>query len=212
MSYWPRYSYSQMGEDLVIENNLNHFKIKPEQVTYLDIGTNDPRDSNNTYMFYKKGGRGVLVEPDEMYWPRIAEHRPGDKLIKACVADFDDDDADFYVLTAHSLNTLIKETADHVCGQAGYGNQKIEAVRKMKVINVNRVLEEHFDTWPNIISIDTEGMDHKIIKAINWDKYRTEMVCVEVNEGRDDIIKTMHSFGYGLVGDNLLNLIFMRPL
>ena len=85
MGYWPRNSYSQMGEDLVIENNLNHFKIKPGQVTYLDIGTNDPRDSNNTYMFYEKGARGVLVEPDKMYWPRIAEHRPEDTLIKACV-------------------------------------------------------------------------------------------------------------------------------
>jgi len=201
-----------MGEDLVIENNLNHYKIKPENVTYLDIGTNDPCDSNNTYMFYKKGARGVLVEPDKMYWPRIAEHRPDDKLIKACVGDFDDDAADFYILTAHSLNTLIKETADHVCGQSGYGNQKIEEVVKMPVINVNRVLEDNFEKWPNIISVDTEGMDYRIINAINWGKYKAEMVCIEVNEHRDKIADVMLKAGYNTVCDNGLNLIYMRQM
>ena len=210
MSYWPRRSWSQMGEDLIIENNLNFFKIFPNQVTYLDVGTNDPRDSNNTYMFYESGARGVLAEPDPMYWPRIAQHRPEDKLIKACVADFAEEAVDFYVLTAHSLNTMIKETAEHSCSQVGYGNPKIENIVKRQVINVNKILEENFKDWPNIISIDTEGMDAKIIAAINWQKFKTEIVCVEANECKENMIKTMLNNDYHIVCDNCLNLIFMR--
>jgi hypothetical protein len=210
MSYWPRKSYSQMGEDLVIENNLNFFGLKAETLSYLDIGTNDPCDSNNTYKFYERGGRGVLVEPDEMYWGRIDDKRPDDKLVKACVSDFDSEAADFYIMSAHSLNTMIKATAEHACAQAGYGNQKIEKVVKKPVVNVNRLIEDNFEKWPNLISIDTEGMDAMIVKAIDWKKYKSELVCVEVNEGRDEIISTLLGHGYHIACDNTLNIIFTR--
>src|SRR5580693_625305 len=54
-------SFAQQGEDLIAEDLLHWFKIsKP---TYLDIGANDPIHNNNTYLFYTKGARGVLVEP-----------------------------------------------------------------------------------------------------------------------------------------------------
>ena len=208
MSYWPRKSWSQMGEDLVIENNLGFFGLKSESITYLDIGTNDPCDSNNTYLFYEKGARGILVEPDEMYWPRIEDKRPEDQLLKFCVGDVNKEEADFYVMTAHSLNTLVKETADHVCTQAGYGHQIIEEIKKREVVNINKVLSTY--GCPNLISIDTEGMDHIIIKAINFEKFKPEIICVEANEGRDDMISTLTHNGYGIIGDNVLNLIFKR--
>jgi len=109
---WPRKSYAQMGEDLIIENNLNKYNLKGGTLTYLEIGTNHPSNSNNTFLFYEQGARGVLVEPDEHYWELINKERPGDRLIRAGIADYDSDSTDFYVMTARSLNTLKKSVAN----------------------------------------------------------------------------------------------------
>ena len=49
-------SYAQDYEDLVIE------KILPEKHGYyLEIGAYDPTRLSNTFRFYKKGWRGVVV-------------------------------------------------------------------------------------------------------------------------------------------------------
>ena len=55
-------SYSQMGEDLVVESIFEMLEITPKR--YLDIGAADPIVFNNTYRLYRRGLRGVLVEPN----------------------------------------------------------------------------------------------------------------------------------------------------
>jgi len=205
---WPRKSYAQMGEDLIIENNINKYGLGGSTLTYLEIGTNHPCNSNNTFLFYEQGARGVLVEPDENYWDVICEHRPEDTLIKACVADYDSDGADFYIMTARSLNTLSKEVAEGYCTNKRMGKQKIEKTIKVPVINVNLVLTNNFPKWPNIISVDTEGMDISILKAIDWNRFRAEIVCVESQTENKEIAALMRNNGYKVLGDNCLNTIF----
>lgn len=207
---WPRKSYAQMGEDLIIENNLNGFKLKGGSITYLEVGTNHPCDSNNTFLFYEQGSRGVLVEPDEYFWQSIEEKRPEDVLIKACVADYDSDGENFHIMTARSLNTLDRKSADEYCQQKHMGKQKIERIIKTPVINVNKILSKYFNKWPNVISIDTEGVDYSIIKAIDWETFRAELVCVEVTSDKKEITEFMRSKRYNIFGDNRLNMIFGR--
>jgi len=206
MSIWPRKSWSQMGEDLILENLLNERGIKPNEVIYLEIGTNDPCDSNNTYLFYMHGATGVLVEPDEMYWGRISKHRPKDKLIKVCVGDYDGE-SDFYIMTARSLNTLIPEVAKNVEQSPGYGNQKIEKVIKVPVRSVNAVIQE-MSKMPNLLSVDTEGMDCRILSSVDWKKYPIKIVCVEAGADRAAITSLMKKNGYAMLCDNNLNIIF----
>ena len=55
------FSFSQFGEDVIITSMLRRYGI--ESVTYLDIGANEPIMGSNTYGFYLRGNRGVLVLP-----------------------------------------------------------------------------------------------------------------------------------------------------
>ena len=55
-------SFSQFGEDLIIDNALDILKEK--NISYLDIGANHPYFLSNSYYFYRKGANGTLVEPD----------------------------------------------------------------------------------------------------------------------------------------------------
>src|SRR5688572_6735284 len=55
-------SFSQSGEDLIVDFILNGVGLS--MPTYLDIGAHHPHYINNTYKFYKRGCRGVNIEPD----------------------------------------------------------------------------------------------------------------------------------------------------
>ena len=103
-------SYSQQGEDLIVESICGFLKIlKP---TYLDVGAADPVGDNNTYLFYCKGCRGVLVEPNPALCRRLKEVRPKDTLLNIGIGTTDQTAADYYVMSGPWLNTFSKEQAE----------------------------------------------------------------------------------------------------
>ena len=55
-------SFAQSGEDVIVRQLLEELGVK--KPTYLDIGARYPVRMNNTFLLYRSGGRGVLVEPN----------------------------------------------------------------------------------------------------------------------------------------------------
>src|SRR5215212_1634234 len=90
-----RISYSQSGEDIIIDALFENFKGKEK--TYLDIGANDPVICNNTYLLYKKGWRGVLVEPDAAMCEVVKAKRPADTILNIGIGLSNESEAPFYV-------------------------------------------------------------------------------------------------------------------
>src|SRR5438552_17947489 len=77
LKYWMqivRNSYSQGGEDLVMDNFFNGKR----KGFYVDVGANDPTRFNNTKRFYKKGWRGINIEPDPKLFEKIKSDRSRD--------------------------------------------------------------------------------------------------------------------------------------
>lgn len=60
-----RKSYSQCGEDVIVDRILSLMGIK--NPTYLDIGANDPIFRNNTYFLYEKGFSRVNIEQIQLF-------------------------------------------------------------------------------------------------------------------------------------------------
>ena len=53
-------SYAQEGEDLILYRMI-YGKI--DKGFYVDVGAHHPKRFSNTYFFYRKGWRGINVEP-----------------------------------------------------------------------------------------------------------------------------------------------------
>lgn len=75
----PAVSYAQAGEDLIVGGIFDYLNLP--QPTYLDIGAYDPIKINNTYLFYTRGCRGVLVEPNPDLTVRLSTKRPRDTVL-----------------------------------------------------------------------------------------------------------------------------------
>ena len=205
-------SYSQCGEDIiaafVLRDVLNiRFPI------YLDIGAHHPTGLNNTYHLYEQGARGVLIEPDPTLAEKIRKRRPNDTLVQAGVGR-EAGEADFFVMSARTLNTFSKEQADLYVSK-GY---KVEAVMKLPVVTVNQVMEKHLDgRTPDFVSLDVEGLDLVILQSFDFERWRPPVWCIETlafgvgkqERKLNDIIEFMLSHGYRVHADTHINTIFV---
>ena len=208
-------SYSQMGEDLMIAYHLRTRGFDLAKIRYLDVGACAPRWLSNTYYFYRLGASGVLVEPDQDLIPALKKARSRDRILNIGIANTGEPDADFFVIDPPTLNSFSPEMRDFVASPAGrkaYGEHiRVKEVRKVKMVTINALLEEHFaGKAPDLVSIDAEGLDWQILSSLDFSRHQPYVICTEINENYDKILDLMGKHGYCLTGYNQLNAIFMR--
>src|SRR5271170_7763123 len=69
----PRISYAPNNEDILLD------RIFGDHVgTFLDVGASHPCRDNLTYYFYRRGWRGVNLEPVPRLYRALQATRPGD--------------------------------------------------------------------------------------------------------------------------------------
>jgi FkbM family methyltransferase len=169
-------SYSQSGEDVICNLIFESMGMHPS--TYLDIGAWLPQAQNNTYLFYIRGARGVLVEPNVAMIPELRFHRPGDTVLNIGIGLGEEKEADYYCLANEQWNTFDREEAE----RRAKDGMKIERVLKMPLQSINRVIEEHFHgKAPDFISIDVEGLDLPIMKTLDFKRFRPKVICAETS-------------------------------
>jgi FkbM family methyltransferase len=213
-------AYAQSGEDLILSHLF--YKLNIDCPTYLDIGANHPSFISNTYYFYLRGSRGVCVEPNPYLFRKIKRCRPGDTVINAGVGINENTQADFYLFPkqSHGLSTFSKEEAEYWArvGMKRVGKIQYEKVIQVPLITINTIFEKYFKKPPDLISLDVEGLDLKILQSLNFEKYYPKIICVETlvydenqNENKNyEIISFLQQKGYSIYADTHVNTIFLK--
>jgi FkbM family methyltransferase len=205
-----KFSFSQFGEDLVANGLLTAIGI--QKPSYLDVGAYEPIRSNNTYLFHRRGGRGVLVEPNVALTDKLRQKRPGDTVLAAGIGLDDTSEADYYVLSDDELNTFDKEQADRLTRET---TTKLLKVVKMPLLSINRVMAEHFGgKAPDFLSIDIEGLDFAVMKTLDYTRFRPKVICIETvitatMKHNPDTLALLAEKGYELRGMTHPNTLFV---
>lgn len=206
-------TFSQCGEDVLMQFLIQ--SLAKKNIQYFDIGTNDPRSSNNTYLLYLKGYRGICVEPNPYFHKKIRNFRPGDVLIKGGLALHEAAEADFYLMDDSVLNTFSFEEVEKM--QLMY-NRTLKGVIKVPLFTINDIFKKHHRPGFDILlSVDVEGMDFDIIRSIDFSNYAPVVICIETAEfsnnldgkKRTEIFDFLYSKNYRLYADTYINSIFL---
>jgi len=204
----PKVSYSQAGEDCIV--SLALYLLGIPKPSYLDIGAYHPTSLSNTYFFYRRGCRGVCVEPDPKYARLFRRKRRRDIFLNVGVSVDQETEAEFYFMNSRALNTLSRESA---LAMEKVG-EKIKRVVKIRLRDVNDIIQEHFPTGPNFISLDAEGVDVGILKSLRFDTCRPQVFCVETiafdtQEKTNDVSDFLQTQGYMVFGETRINTIYV---
>jgi FkbM family methyltransferase len=208
-----KYSYSQAGEDLIVDFIATAMQVA--DVTYLDIGAHHPVQFSNTYLFYKRGHRGVLIEPDPDLNATIKRVRPLDICIDAGVGLKAVTASKFFVMSTRTLNTFSKSEAKRY---EAMGTHRIERVIDVPMITLDQILSDWFPKQePTLVSIDVEGLDFEVLSSLDFKKHRPAIICIETlrySESREEtkderIAEAMKNNGYFAFADTYINTIFV---
>jgi FkbM family methyltransferase len=211
--YYQKTSFSQSGEDLIIDHCLKALGIlKP---SYLDIGSHHPFRYNNTYYFYNRGCRGINIEPDPSLYELFQKTRNKDINVNVGVLD-NTSEIPFYILQPNTLNTFSKEECDNYI-KIGH---KLVKVINVKVETVADILERFNEgLFPELLSIDIEGLDLQVLRSLDLRFNYPKVICSETTiyngtnikqEKNKDIIEFLLQNGYAIYADTFVNTIFYK--
>ena len=146
---------------------------------YVDIGAHHPMRYSNTYLFYKRGWRGINIDAMPRSMVPFARDRPRDINLEIAIACRSDEQRTFYVFNEPALNTFDEALA--ISRAAGPYERKIVSKLPVRTQRLEEVLETHLapNTLIDFMSVDVEGLDLEVLRSNDWTRFRPGYVLAE---------------------------------
>lgn len=184
--------YSQFGEDKYLNEECN----LPKTGIFVDVGAGGIENSNS-YFFEQKGWTVLCIEPDKRH-----EDLDKRKLVDNSVVGDQDGKVDFVF---HRFPQL-----------SGLYHGKVEATN-LPMYKLDTILEKYKIDKIDILSIDVEGHELKVLDGFNIDKYKPSYMIIEhtnqfKGNGENDVCSKLKCFGYQVIYRTQSNLVMKRNL
>lgn len=166
-------SYSQEGEDLILNRLLGYKKSG----FYIDIGAHHPYRFSNTYLFYRKGWRGINIDAMPGSMQLFKELRSEDINVEVGIGK-ERATSTFYIFNEPALNTFSKAEAMRRDNQNGY---ILINKQDIQIDTLSTILDKYLPKkqFIDFMSVDVEGKDLEVLVSNNWEKYRPSYLLVE---------------------------------
>jgi FkbM family methyltransferase len=199
-----RRSYSQDGEDI-----LARAFLKKRNGFYVDVGAYHPILYSNTYNFYRRGWKGIVVDPNERMRPLYSFFRPRDIFVANGVSD-KNETRTYYAFSDGAYNTFSEAEAKE---RMENPHLKFLGKREMRCRTLASILEEHSVTSIDFMTIDVEGLDLMVLESHAW-SIRPRVIAVEDNDflveelDKSRVYQFLRAQGYRMVAMSPRTLIF----
>jgi FkbM family methyltransferase len=205
-----RKSYSQEGEDMILgrifEGQARGF--------YVDVGAHHPRRYSNTNLFYRRGWRGINIEPNPDAMQAFQSIRPRDINLQVGVSDHAGS-LKYYLFDESALNTFDERI---VASRLAHTPYKLIGTVEVPVERLDTLLTRHLPAGQEIdfLSVDVEGLDLQVLQSNDWIRFRPRCVLVEalgVSLGdvqSSGIYGLLNGLDYELIAKTYNTLVFRQ--
>jgi FkbM family methyltransferase len=201
--YFDRKSYSQYGEDKVLRALL------PEKFgTYLDIGSGHPKRNSNTFWFYRRGWRGVLVEPLPSLNRIASKVRPRDKHFQCMIGE--KGTQSFWEFNPSEYSTSDFEQAQKCIVR------NVQLLQRYSIPSnpLGEIAPSMVPSEPTFMDIDVEGTDVEVLKSNDWSRTKPRVVLVEdrnvFSDDESEVASFLTAQGYILISVVVQSCIYVH--
>jgi FkbM family methyltransferase len=163
-----RKSYGQFGEDAVIQALL-----KKQKGTYVDVGAYHPTLYSNTYALYKRGWRGLTIDPNKNMTRLHTLLRPRDTSITAAIGEIGT--GTYYRYSDGAFNTFSTSDAEE---RKKNSYLKLLGTDEVSFRPLRDILGENKIKQIDFLNIDVEGKDFEVLQTHDW-SIPTHVIAVE---------------------------------
>jgi len=167
------WTYAQNFEDVILERL---FKGENEGF-YVDVGAWDPWHHSVTAHFYKKGWRGINIEPIEERLAAFDRNRPRDINLPVAISS-DERPVSLWVCDQESyLSTTNSSQAAKLHERGSAITERLVSSRSL-----NSILEEYAPAEIAFLKIDVEGSEADVLATIDFNRWRPRVILIEATE------------------------------
>ena len=160
------------GEDTEV---INYFKNKTKGF-YVDVGCYHPIHRNNTYLLYKKNWNGINIDTSQFSIDLFDYMRPNDLNYNCAISNKNEVIKLFYQKELSQLSTTESAQAKKVF-QGNIKEKEIQAFTLDEILNKSKYKNSKID----FLDIDVEGADLKVLEGLSFEKFKPELICVEIH-------------------------------
>ena len=198
--------YSQFGEDRILD------EIIPKDFYngfYVDVGCFHPKKYSNTYMLFKRGWSGINIDMEEGKIDTFNIARPKDYNFLGAISD-KVEKVKIYRNQKFGVSSTIDPgilKKDDIIDENFITTTTLD-----NVINNSPLKNKEID----LLNIDTEGNDFKVLKSLNFNIYNPKVIIIETHLKKiEEIIKSeiyiyLTNKEYDLKSWNVYSLIFKK--
>jgi FkbM family methyltransferase len=148
----------------------------------VQIGACKANDDLPEYVKSNPVTKVILVEPMDVHYKNIHEAYQGTPYIiepYAIVPEDSEGEMSFYYHKNDGPNYEVASTSiDHIL-KHGYANDENLIKINVKCMSINKLFEKHGLKEIDYLFIDAEGLDEKLIKSIDFEKYDIKQIYFE---------------------------------
>nr|XP_045598651.1 protein Star-like [Procambarus clarkii] len=186
--HFSQYDQSAFAENTFINGMGGGF--------FLEMGALDGEDKSNTLYFEKyRGWSGLLIEPDPKLFRTLSGLNRKAYSINAAVS----------LTNVSALATFRPARGE---GRIWENSKKGITVQCFPLYTMLLALTVR---QIDFFSLDIEGHEMKVMKALPWEKVKVRVMCIEVNHvpgGVKAVIEFMESRGYTFLGTRKIDAWF----
>lgn len=187
---------SQCGQDKIVSGLLKGQK----HGYFLDLAANDATKLSNTYYLEKNlGWRGLCVEPNPTYWPRLAQ-RKGCTVVAAVVGDTIGEEVQFV------MHANARAASGGIVDGDRFDNKQENPKSGAKPTKLfTTTLAEIFTRFDvptkiDYFSLDVEGAEYFVMKNFPFDRYMVQLLTIE--RPKQELIDLLYEHGYEYLAAN----------
>jgi FkbM family methyltransferase len=161
-------TYSQHGEDVFLLNYLRNKNLVINDYIYIDVGANHPTDISNTFLLYKNGMNGLIVEPNLELLNLFKVFRKKDTLFAIGVGNLVSM-MKFYVSKTPVISSFVND----------WRNSDVHMSYFVPIMTLDNALSNILLKPIFLLSIDVEGLNTEVLEGARETISKSILVCVE---------------------------------
>ena len=191
------------GEDTEV---INYFKNKTKGF-YVDVGCYHPIHRNNTYLLHKKDWDGINIDTSQFSIDLFDYMRPNDLNYNCAISNKNEVIKLFYQKELSQLSTTESAQAKKVF-QGNIKEKEIQAFTLDEILNKSKYKNSKI----NFLDIDVEGADLKVLEGLSFEKFKPELICVEIHAKKikeSEIYKFLVGKKYKIIWSGVFSHMFI---
>lgn len=166
-------SYSQFKEDIIFLEEISKCFLPQKGNIYIDVGAFAPSQISNTYLLYRNGYNGILIEPNFRLYKLLSYFRRKDIIVnagagnKSCITNFN-------ISYNPDRSSLLLQS-----------NESYRIQTFIPVLSIDDFLSNIEYEYVTLLSIDVEGQNLSVLKGSTETLRKTFLICIEFDNEID---------------------------